>query len=190
VTRLLLRAAAWPALLALAAAGAAAGIGGVLLGRTGTGLLMVQLSLVLVGGAAACALDEPAAAVVDACPVRRARRVLVRAVAGSVPLVTGAGVVASWWLRTSPHRLVLLQLLGCWLLGFALAVVAGLRLDEPAEVVAPGLMLFLVTLLLVEPAGRTVALFSDGARTAETWLLLAGAAVLAVLSAVRERRWR
>jgi len=189
VTSVLLRAAPWPALLALSAAGAVTGVGGLALGRSGAGALLLHIAIALLGGAAACALDEPSAAVVDSCPVRRARRVRVRALAAATPLATGTTLVLAWWARTSVERLAVLQLAGCWLLGFALAALSRRRLDEPGEIVAPGLILALLTVLLVEPVGRRVHLFS-GDRPDRTWWVLVGAALLGLLLAVPERPWR
>jgi hypothetical protein len=185
----LLRAAPWPALLALSAVGAAIGGVAVLMGRAGSGPLLLHVALVLVGGAAACALDEPAAAVVDACPVGRSRRLVARSLAASVPLGTGAALVLMWWARTSVEQVQVLQLLGCWVLGFVLATVARRRLDEPAEVVAPGLVLALLSTLLVDPLGRRTALFTGGERTAWTWAAVLAVAGVAVAAAVQERRW-
>ena len=158
----------------------------------GPSLLVLQLSMVLVGAAAACALDEPAAAVVSACPVRRSTQVLLRAAAALLPVAVGAADLLAWWARSSVDRVLLLELVGCWVLGFALAVLARVRLDEPAEVVASGLALALLSTLLVAPIGHRLVLFPDddqltrGVRT--WWLVLAGCAV-GLLIAVPERRW-
>ena len=187
----LLRAVSWRALLGLTAAGGATGALAVLL-RSGPSLMVLQLSMVLVGAAAACALDEPAAAVVAACPVRRSTQVLLRAVAALLAVAVGAADLLAWWARSSVDRVLLLELVGCWVLGFALAVLARARLDEPAETVASGVALALLSTLLIAPIGRHLVLFpgddqlARGVRT--WWLVLAGCAV-GLLIAVPERRW-
>ena len=188
----LLRAAPWRALLSLSAAGAALG-GLALLVPTGTGTRLLQMALVLGGGAAACALEEPAAAVVGACPVRRSTQVAARALAAAPPLVAGAGLLLLWSSAREVDRLLLLQLLGCWLLGFSLAVLARARLDEPAEVVASGVVLSLLAVMYVNLVGRHVVLFPLGEqldRATRTWAVVIAAAVVAVAVAVRERWWR
>ncbi|HUR15231.1 MAG TPA: hypothetical protein VM097_12150 [Mycobacteriales bacterium] len=192
MTWLLARAAPWRALLGLALAAAILGGVGLALGG-GPGLRVLQLGLLLVGAAAACALDEPAAAVVDACPVPRVRHVIVRAVSASPALLLGGGLVASWWSLEGVNRLVLLQNAGCWLLGFTLSTLARTRIDEPAEVVVAGYGLVLVTVMLVEPIGRRLALFpmgEDSTRATRTWCVVLLASVVALVLAVRERRWR
>jgi hypothetical protein len=187
----LLRAVSWRALLGLTAAGGATGALAVLL-RSGPSLTVLQLSMVLIGAAAACALDEPAAAVVAACPVRRSTQVVLRAAAALVAVAVGAVDLLGWWARSSVDRVLLLELVGCWVLGFALAVLARVRLDEPAEAVASGVALALLSILLIAPLGRRLVLFPDDdhlARGVRTWwVVLAGCAV-GLLIAVPERRW-
>jgi hypothetical protein len=188
----LLRAVAWRALLGLSAVAGATGALAVLL-RGGSAQLVLQLSLVMVGAAAACVLDEPAAAVVGACPVPRLTQVALRAFASLVPVGVGVAVVTAYWSRGVVERILLLELAGCWVLGFALAVLARARLDEPTEVVAPGLALVLLSVLLVNPIGRQLVLFPDDdqlARGVRTWWLVVVGCSVAVVAAVRERRWR
>jgi hypothetical protein len=189
--RVLLRAAPWRALLGLSAAGAAAGaLAHVLPGGTGAAVLLV--ALVLGGAAAACALDEPAAAVVAACPVRRGTQVLARAVAATVPLLTSTATLLLWAVGHHVDHLLALQAAGCWSLGFALAAVTRKRLDEPGELVAAGLGLFLLTLIFVPTLDRHLALFPPDARLGQGarswWAVLAGCA-LALALVVPERRW-
>jgi hypothetical protein len=187
----LLRAVSWRALLGLSAAGGVTGALAVLL-HDGPSLLVLQLSMVLVGAAAACALDEPAAAVVAACPVPRSTQVLLRAAAALVAVAVGAADLVAWWARTSVDRVLLLELLGCWVLGFALAVLARVRLDEPAEAVASAVALALLSTLLVAPVGRRLVLFPDDdqlARGVRTWWLVLTGCAVGLLIAVPERRW-
>lgn len=187
----LLRAAPWRAVLGLSAVGGVTGAVAVGV-HGGPALVLLQLALVLLGGAAACPLDEPAAAVVSACPVPRARQVLVRAVVAAVAVVVGGGEVLAWWARNHVDRVLLLELAGCWVLGFALAVLARTRLDEPAEAAGSGVVLVLLTVLLVNPIGRRLVLFPDDAHLARGvrtwWVVLVGCAV-AVVAVVRDRHW-
>ena len=187
----LLRAAPWRALLALTAAGAATGALALAV-PAGTGARLLQMALVLGGGAAACALEEPAAAVVGACPVRRLTQVSARAGAASVPLLTGASLVLLWSLANDVDRLLVLQLVGSWLLGFSLAVLARTRIDEPAEVVASAMVLALFTVMYVGFVGRHLVLFPLGEqvdRATRTWVAVMLAAVVALVLVVRERPW-
>jgi hypothetical protein len=189
----LLRASSWRGVLALSAAAALLGAGAAAEGASGLGMKLVQMSVVLVGGAAACALDEPAAAVVQACPTRLSRHLLVRAGIAVVPLLVGVAAVLAWWSRAVVDRMLLLELGGCWVLGFALATVARRRLDEPAEVVAAGLVLTLLTVLLVDQVGQRLVLFPSGEqldRATRTWALLMAGCGVGLVAAVRERRWK
>jgi hypothetical protein len=105
----------------------------------------------------------------------------------------GLLAVLGWWLRATVDRMLLLELVGCWLLGFALATLARARLDEPAEAVSSGLVLLLVTTMLVEPIGRHVVLFplgDDQARGVWTWCTVIAASLVALVVALRQRRWR
>jgi hypothetical protein len=188
VNPVLLRAAPWRALTGLSGAAGALALVGLLVGGA-PGLRVLQLGAVLIGGAAACALDEAAAEVVEACPARRWSRVAVRASAAAVPSLVGAVVL----LLRSASPLGFAQLLGCFFLGFVLAVLARTRLDEPAEVVAPATVLGLLLVMFAEPVARRVVLFpSEGgaARGLATWEAMAGACALALLAVVPERRWR
>lgn len=187
----LLRAAPWRALLGLTATGAGLGAAGLALG-SGAGLIVVQLALVVLGSAAACSLDEPAAAVVTACPLPRAYWVLSRAAAAAPSLVAGGALVTAWWARSAVDAVLLLEGAGPWAAGFALALLARRRLDEPADVVAPPFVLVLVAVLLWNPLHRWVDLFplGPGLRTAAGWWCVVGAAVACLALAVPERRWR
>ncbi len=187
----LLRAAPWRALFGLVAAGVGVGASGVLLGG-GSGMRVLQLGLVLLGAGAACALDEAAAAVVSACPVRRRVQVLARAVAAAPGLVLGAVLVAAWWSVEVTDWLLLVELGGTWVLGLSVAAIARRRLDEPAEVVVGGLVLSLMTVMMYDAVGRRLVLFplgEPGGRAARTWAVLTVAALCGLVFAVRERRW-
>jgi hypothetical protein len=190
--RALLRAAPWRALLALTALGSATGVLALVLPEV-LGARVLQTALVLGGGAAACALEEPAAAVVGACPVRRSTQVLVRAGAASAPLATGGALVLLWSVVHGADRLLLLQLVGSWTLGFVLAVLARTRLDEPAEVAAPAVVLSLLGAMYLGAVGHHLVLFPLGeqvGRATRSWAVVLLTAVVGLALAVRERRWR
>lgn len=190
--RALLRAAPWRALLGLTALGSATGVLALVLPEA-LGARVLQMALVLGGGAAACALEEPAAAVVGACPVRRSTQVLVRAAAACASLATGGALVLLWSVVYGANRLLLLQLVGSWSLGFVLAALARTRLDEPAEVAAPAVVLSLLCAMYLSTLGRYVVLFPLGeqvGRATCTWAVVIAAAVVGLALAVRERPWR
>jgi hypothetical protein len=190
--RVLLRAAPWHALLGLTAAGAATGVLALAL-PVGSGARVLQMALVLGGGAAACALEEPAAAVVGACPVRRSTQVLARAAAAAAPLAAGGALVLLWSVAQSLDRLLLLQLVGSWSLGFVLALLARSRLDEPAEVAASAVVLSLLAAMYLSAVGRYLVLFPLGEqvdRATRTWWAVLGAAAGGLALALPERRWR
>lgn len=189
---MLLRAAPWRPLLALAAGAALLGAVGLAIGG-GSGLRVLQLALVLVGGAAVCVLDDAAAPVAQACPVSRAEQVLARALAAVPALVTGGALVGLWWVLEGVDRLLLLEDVGCWVLGFALATLARRWLDEPAEVVVSGFVLVLVSVMLVDPIGRRLQLFplgGDSGRSVRTWWVVVAACLVTLGVVVRERPWR
>ncbi|HUR51294.1 MAG TPA: hypothetical protein VMZ11_04140 [Mycobacteriales bacterium] len=191
MTPVLLRAAPWPALLALSTAGAVTGVLASAL-QGAPALRLLQCALVLLGAAGACALDDPAAAVTAACPVSRARQVAARVGAATVPLLVGTALLAGWSLGKQVDRLLVVQLTGCWLLGLGLAVLARLRLDEPAELVAAAMLMLLLTTMFVDAVGSRLVLFPLGGqlqRGVRTWELLMAGCAIALVLAVRERRW-
>jgi hypothetical protein len=154
---------------------------------------VLQLALVLVGAAAACVLDEACAAVVWACPVSRAEQVLARALTAVPALATGVGLVWLWWALESKDRVLLLEGVGCWVLGFAVATSARRWLDEPAEVVVAGFVLVLLSVMLVDPIGRRLQLFplgDDSGRSVRTWWVVVVACLATLVVVVRERPWR
>lgn len=179
-------------LLGLSAVAAVVGGAGVAIGGA-SGMRVLQLALVLVGGAAACALDEAAAAVVGACPLSRTQQVLARALAALPALVIGGALVGLWWVVETGDRMLLLEDLGCWVLGFVLATWARRWLDEPAEAVVSALVLGLGSVMLAEPVGHRLMLFplgGPGLRPALTWAGVLGGGLLVLLTVVPERRWR
>jgi hypothetical protein len=154
----------------------------------GTGLF--QLGYAVLGGLAARALDEPAAAVVAACPRSRVRGVALRALSFG-PWLGLAATLSIGHVRQ--HRFLLVELVGCAIVGFTAAAVARRWMDEPGDVVGPAVALTFVAALVVAPIAHELALFPDGAagtRTLLSWaaIALVSAATLAVV--VPERRWR
>jgi hypothetical protein len=187
----LLRVAPWRALLGLVAIGAGLGACGVLVGG-GSGMRIVQLGLVVVGASAGCALDDAAAPVTAACPVPRRVQIAVRALAAAPGVLGGLLVAGAWWVAERGDKLMAVELGGTWVLAFALAAMARLRIDEPGEVVVSGLALLLLSVIMSDTIGRRLALFplgEQGSRAARTWGLLCAAALVGLALAVRERRW-
>ena len=154
----------------------------------GTGLL--QLGYAVLGGLAARALDEPAAAVVAACPRSRVRGVALRALS-FVPWLALAAALSST--HVPQHRFLLVELVGCALVGFTAAAVARRWLDEPGDVVGPAVALTLVAALVFAPIAHRLALFPDGVvgtRTLLSWSSIAALSAAALVLVVPERRWR
>lgn len=85
-----------------------------------------------------------------------------------------------------------IALAGCLLLGLTAAALGRSWLDEPAEVVAPAVVLGLLVTMLAEPVGRWVELFPLGpsTRSDRTWCALLAGCALALALVVPERRWR
>lgn len=188
---LVARATPWRALTALATGATALGALAPLLGG-GPGLVCLFLVLVVLGCAGGLVLDDAAAAVVDACPVGRPAQRLQRAVVASPLVAIGLGASLAWWWREGATRMLLLQLAGCLLLGYALAALGRLRVDEPGDAVASGLGIALLGAIAFPPMAQRLRLFADypDRRGVLLWCVLVAGSVVALLLAVPERRWR
>jgi hypothetical protein len=189
--RALLRAAPWRALVGLATVGSVLGVLGFAVGGA-TGVRCLQLMLVLLGGAAACSLDDAAASVVAACPVPHWRRVAARSAPVLAQVLVAAGWLSLWALRSEVDARLALELVGCAALGFGAALVARQWLDEPGDLVASSLILALVGVLLIDPLDRALALFALEGHPHRTWLswgVVLVASALALTAGVPEHRW-
>jgi len=95
VLAIVLRAAGWPAIAGLTICADAVGACGALLVHMFVGPALLAASFALLGAAAAFVLEEPASAVVDVTPARRALLTAMRAVALVAPLLGGFVLVAA-----------------------------------------------------------------------------------------------
>ncbi len=198
MTRVELRAVAWPVVGGISALAAVAGGGGVI--WPGGGQTLLPLSFALLAAAAAFLLDEPASEVVDVTPTGPGRRTAVRALALLVPLAVGAGLVLALALRASYSSSVssvsspswpswpdvVLALAGNVLLGFALACVGRRRVGEPGAVAAAAALAVLIVPGLLPPLSRWVHTFpaaggpSPGLPVAVWWWVVAGVCAVAI----------
>ena len=161
-----LRSAPWLPLLGGSAAAAALLGVAVLVHGSGFAPFAALLGLAACGGAAAYVLDEESAAVLDATPTSRGRRVAWRLLLVAVPgLVALAGLLqldhldgATHWLRLLPFAAASLAI------GVGLA--AGLRRDGAAAGDLAGVLTVSVVVLLVaaDPLRRWVPVLPLGAQ--------------------------
>jgi hypothetical protein len=182
---IVLRGGPWQALLGLAAAGAALGVLGLEIDHPRS----AHLGCVLIGCAAAFALDEPAAEVVAACPRSRRSRSAGR-IATALGLTTAIGVL---WSALGASAALLLALLGCAVLALAAAAATRAVRAEPGEPVAVALLLALVTAMLFEPIGKHLMLFPLGPasdRSFAAWWTLIAVALVSLLVTSSEHDWR
>jgi hypothetical protein len=188
----ILRGVAWREVLGGSALGAAVLGLCVALPTDGLPLTYVRLGLIVLAGASAFVLDEPAAAAVAAAPVTRARRTAVRLIAVLLPLGIWTSGVLALALRHPLTPVGSLLTEGAGVLALALAGAAALRLsgrDEPGEMVASVLGAALLAVLLFG-SPRSAPLFPvDDGWGASTllWTALASAGALVVAAASVER---
>jgi hypothetical protein len=151
----------------------------------GLPLTYARLALIVLAGASAFLLDEPAAAAVAAAPVTLARRTAVRLAGALLPLGIWTSGVLALAVRHPATLVGPLLTEGIGVLTVAVAGAAALRLsgrDEPGEMVASVLGAALLAVLLVG-SPRSVPLFPmDGGWAASTllWTALASVGVLVV----------
>lgn len=182
---MLLRGAPWRAPLGLAVGGWLLGGLGLALGG-GSGVRVLQLAWLLLAGAAALTLDEPAAAAVDACPVTRARQLASRAALAAVPVLGGLLLLGGHpW--AGP---LALQLVGTTAVAFTAAALLRHRLDAPGEPVCAALVLAMVVLVGYDPVAERLPLYRGTLTGTTLWGVLLTLSTVALLIATRPRRWR
>jgi hypothetical protein len=187
-----LRAGAWPEVAGLS--GVAVVVGGCGAAFPAAATLLLPLCFVLLAGAAAFTLDEPASLVVDVTPTGPVRRTQLRAVALLAPLAAGALVLAAAALRgqTLPWAAVGLALAGNILLGFAVACVVRVRTGEPGAVAGTAVVLVLMAPSLVPQVARWVRTFpapgASGPSPDPLWWILLAVCVVAIATSVDGRR--
>jgi hypothetical protein len=191
--RAVLRAAPWGVVLTGSAAGALLLVLSAGLPRLGAATF-VPLALALLAGSASFALDEPAAAAVDATPTSLRARTVRRVVVALVPL--GAGALALLVVgRHAPEvsiPAVLMVLAGCVLVSVATASGLRRRVAAPGETAGAIVGLSIVAVWLFEPLSRWMAVLptsSDAAwgRTALLWSVLGAGCLGALVWTTRDR---
>jgi hypothetical protein len=184
----LLRESVWPASSALCGTALLAGVGGVTLGRNAIGPPLVQLAFALLAGSAAAGMDEPSGQVVNVTPTGFGRRVGRRAVALSLPLAVGATLVAGVALRhvRLPLGGLMVTLGGYLAFGFAVAVLARRRVEEPGRWAPTAVVITLVAAPALPQVARWVTFFPgqerSGAMSSTAWWLVAGGASLVAIA--------
>jgi hypothetical protein len=185
----ILRSAPWLPVLGVAGAGAVLLLIAALAHRTGLAPVATLLGVSACGGAAAYILDEEAAAVLDATPTSRGRRVLWRLPLAAVPAsVALAGLLALDRLDAPTHWLRLVPLAaGSLAIGVGLA--AALRsgaAGTPGDLASVVTLSSLVLLVTVDPLRpwASVAPLGDAAHVGRSALLwtavVAGCAAVTV----------
>jgi hypothetical protein len=183
----ILRSAPWLPLLGAAGSAAILLLVAVLAHQTGIAPLVALLGLATCGAAAAYVLDEEAAAVLDATPTSRSRRVMWRLPLAALPAaVAFAGLLSldhvdspSHWLRLVPLAVGSLAI-G---VGFASALRTGAA-GTPGDLAAVVTLSSLVLLVTADPLRHWVALapLGDGQHGGRSVLLWA--AVIAGCGAI------
>jgi hypothetical protein len=183
----ILRSAPWLPLLGAAAAAAVLLLVAVVAHRTGIGPLIALLGLTACGAAAAYILDEEAAAVLDATPTSRARRVLWRLPLAALPAAVAlVGLLtldhldgASHWLRLVP--------LAAGSLAIGVAFAAALRSGSagiPGDLASVLTLASVMLIVTVDPLHRWVTLAPLGDATHVGRSVLLWAAVIVGCGAV------
>lgn len=189
-----LRGVPWPPLLSTTAAGAA------LLGLAATsprgwlGLHLLGVAVALVAAAAAFALDEPAAEVVDATPYSLQRRNLTRTAVVALPVGLSTVLLGLTWLGRSPATFwrLGLQLVGVVVVGLAVTAAARRGRPTPGDLVGSVVALAVVGLTVYDPLARWVPILPlttdwHPGRTAAVWCGAICVGVLVLVHAGRDR---
>ena len=196
MTRQMLRAGAWQAVVGLS--GVALVVGGCGVAFPAAGTVLLTIAFTLLAAAAAFALDEPASQVVDVTPTGPVRRTGVRALALLAPVAAGAvlilaggqGGLALPWAATG------LALGGNVVLGFTVACLARTRAGEPGAPASAAVALILMAPSLLPPVARRVSTFptsgGSGLSSNTVWWSVLALCVAAVAVSVHDRplaRW-
>ena len=170
------------------AAGSALGIACVAVDRwlvpNGPGSALLWFGLAGFASASAFALDEAAAAVVDAVPRSRRWRTVRRLAIGLLPLVGWLAVTAVA-ARSTDLSWMALAVTGGGLVAVTLAAASALsRLGQstPGDVVAAGVggLVLLGVLVAVPKVGPVLEAYDASNRSTVWWLLLGVAAILVI----------
>jgi hypothetical protein len=187
---IVLRESIWPTTAALSGAALLSGLGGIALGQNPAGPALLQLAFALLAGSAAATLDESSGPVVGVTPTGFGRRVGCRAAALVLPLAVGETLVAGVTLQHGhpPVGELVVALGGYVAFGFAVAVVARRRIEEPGRWAPMAVVVTLVAAPALPQVARWVTFFPgrdrSGAMSSTTWWLLVGGASLAAIVVV------
>jgi len=189
----MLRAGAWPAVAGTTGVALLAGGSGVAFPAAAA--LLLPIAFTLLAAAAAFALDEPAAQVVDVTPTGPVRRTAVRGLALLAPAGAGLVLILAGALRglDLSWPAVVLALGGNVVLGFAAAAVGRTRSAEPGAAASAGVVLILVLPLLLPAVASRVRTFpvADGASSSNLlWWIALGLCVIALVVSVPDSRPR
>jgi hypothetical protein len=184
----LLRESIWPGSVALSSAALLAGLGAFGFGRNAAGPPLVQVAFALLAGSAAATLDELSGPVVDVTPTGFGRRIAARSTALLLPLGVGLTLIAGVGLRhvQLPLGGLVVALGGYLSFGFAVAVVARRRVEEPGRWAPITAVIALMAASVLPPIARWITIFPGqervGAMSSTTWWLLAGSASLVAIA--------
>jgi len=185
---LLLRESVWPASAALSGAALLAGLGALAFGRNAAGPPLLEVAFVLLAGSAAATLDELSGRVVDVTPTGFGRRIARRSTALLLPLGVGVLLAAGVALRhvRVPLGGLVVALGGHLAFGFAVAVVARRRVEEPGRWAPTAVVVTLVAAPALPQVARWVTVFPGheraGAMSSTVFWLLAGSASLVAIA--------
>jgi hypothetical protein len=180
------------ALLGASAVGAAVLAGCVVVGDDGPPYAFVRLGLLALLVGAACVVDEPAAAAVDAAPATLRRRTVERVAAAAIPLAVWALGVAGLEARNAVTPVAGLLVEGLGVLVVAVAASTALRAagrTQPGDAVTAGFGGALLAVLVLDPPLQSLPLFPTGeawAASTALWASLVGAAAVVAAVATRE----
>ena len=188
-----LRGAVWPTTAGLTGAALVLGVVADADARSVAGPGLLQVAFALLAASAAATLDDPAGAVADVAPVGYAKQTLRRSAALTLPLSVGTVLIsgAAFGRMKLPVTDLCVALVGGVTLGFAVAVIARCRVEEPGRWAPTAVAIALVAGPALPLIGRRVAFFpgeeNSGALSSTAWWLLATPASLVVIAAVLRR---
>ncbi|MEO6144228.1 MAG: hypothetical protein ABIP19_09640 [Dermatophilaceae bacterium] len=170
--------------------------------ESGFAAVGIKLALVCLAAAAAFVLDEPAAAAVDSAPRTLRARTVIRLAGVSIPATIGAsglfmigarlGSSTSSALRGQfPYGGLLLQLVGCLLLGVAASAFTRRFMPVPGDLVSGVVAGVLTTLVIYNPFARWVDVFplslqDRWSRAVILWIIVCLICVVTLARATRD----
>ncbi len=178
------RALPWGLVLGATAAGVCLFLLGAWVKDGFIGWQLPHLGMLLLAGAVAIWVDEPAAAVVDATPRSLAWQRFARLAVLLAPCAAAATGVAVWSARLSqaPFGHLLLEAIGIMLLTMSVAVAARrFGRATPGDAAAAAVGMAVLVLLFIEPLPRLVQVFpapgGEWAASSVLWTAVAACAI-------------